>query len=206
MRNDTIDTYLMKLGSRVPAPGGGAVAALHAAQAAALTAMVAHYTSGPKYAEHAETVNEVTVAAETLVDEAVDLAEKDAEAFTVVTQAYRLPKDTEAQASVRSRAIAAALVDAALVPARTIATAARALELAESLLPIGNRNVISDVAAAADAARAAASTARVNVEINLGGLRNSLVRAELLEVLADVDDLLLRADKVTAAVREVVAR
>ena len=35
---------------------------------------------------------------------------------------------------------------------------------------MGNRNVVSDVAAAAEAARAAATTARVNIEINLGGI------------------------------------
>ena len=66
--------------------------------------------------------------------------------------------------------------------------------------------MISDVAAAADAARAAATTARVNVEINLGGITDQDVVAELVTAIADVDDLSLRADKVTAAVRDRIAR
>ena len=42
MRNETVDDASCgQLAARVPAPGGGATAALHAAQAAALVAMVA---------------------------------------------------------------------------------------------------------------------------------------------------------------------
>ena len=58
MRNDTVENFLHALAARVPAPGGGATAALHAAQAAALVAMVARYSDGPRFAEHAELVHE----------------------------------------------------------------------------------------------------------------------------------------------------
>lgn len=51
--SETVNDYLTKLASREPTPGGGAAAALHAAQAAALVAMVARYTTGGKYEEHA---------------------------------------------------------------------------------------------------------------------------------------------------------
>jgi formiminotetrahydrofolate cyclodeaminase len=65
--------------------------------------------------------------------------------------------------------------------------------------------VISDVAAAAEAARAAATTARVNVEINLGGIKDAETWGQLAAVAGTVDDLVLRADKVTAAVRDGLA-
>lgn len=80
------------------------------------------------------------------------------------------------------------------------------IDLAERLRPIGNPNVISDVGAAADAARAAASTARLNVEINLAGLTDPQARSELSAALTGVDDLLRRADKVTDDVREQIRR
>ena len=80
------------------------------------------------------------------------------------------------------------------------------LSLAEELEPIGNRSVISDMAAAADAARAAATTARVNVEINLGGITDADIVAELVAAIADVDGLAMRADKVTAAIRDQLTR
>lgn len=206
MRTDTLSAFLSQLAARVPAPGGGATAGLHAAQAAALVAMVARYTDAPKYAEHADTITAVTAAADDLAARALALAEEDAAVFGEVARAYALPKATEGEAAARSAAIATALVAAARVPADVVGVADRTLGLAEQLLPIGNRNVISDVAAAAEAARAAATTARVNVEINLAGIRDEAVRAELTGAVDTVDDVVARADRVTAAVRAELAR
>jgi formiminotetrahydrofolate cyclodeaminase len=205
MRTDTIETFLAQLAARVPAPGGGATAGLHAAQAAALVAMVARYTDAAKYADHAEEIAAITTTADRLREDALGLAEQDAAAFTAVTEAYRLPKETAEEATARSLAIAQSLVTAARVPAVVIDVAEQVLGLAERLLPIGNRNVISDVAAAAEAARAAATTARVNVEINLGGIKDAETWGQLAAVAGTVDDLVLRADKVTAAVRDGLA-
>jgi len=69
------------------------------------------------------------------------------------------------------------------------------------LEPVANRNVISDVGAAVDAARAAVSTGRVHVEINLASIRDSMVRDRLQSTVAGVDALLARADAVSAKVR-----
>lgn len=206
MRNDTIDGFLHALADRVPAPGGGASAALHAAQAAALVAMVARYTDGPKYAEHAELVHKIRDTADQLRGEALSLAEDDVAAFTAVTEAYRLPKGDERLAAERTNAIEAATLGAARPPEALVQLVSRVLALAEDLLPIGNRNVISDVAAAAEAARAAATTARVNIEINLGGISGTAARAELVAAADSVDRLAERADGLTAAVRAELAR
>jgi formiminotetrahydrofolate cyclodeaminase len=206
MRTDTIETFLAQLAARVPAPGGGATAGLHAAQAAALVAMVARYSDSAKFADHAEEITIITATADRLRENALGLAEEDAAAFTAVTTAYGLPKGTPDEAVARSAAIAKALVTAAHVPAMVIAVAEQVLSLGEQLLPIGNRNVISDVAASAEAARAAATTARVNVEINLGGIKDPANWGELASVVDTVDDLVLRAEKVTAAVRDGLVR
>ncbi|MEO3870134.1 cyclodeaminase/cyclohydrolase family protein [Nonomuraea sp. B12E4] len=197
MRDSRIVDFLAELADKVPAPGGGATAALHAAQAAALLGMVARYTTGEKYAAHAETVVAVIGETDTLRARALRLAEEDAAAFTAVTTAYRLPKGEE-----RGAAIAEALAGAAEPPARVVETATRVIELCESLLPIANRNVVTDVAAAAEAARAALTTARVNVEVNLGGIRSEPVRERLNIRVAGVDAAVARAERVTAEVRE----
>ncbi|MEU8360400.1 cyclodeaminase/cyclohydrolase family protein [Nonomuraea sp. NPDC048882] len=197
MRDLTIVDFLSELADRVPAPGGGATAALHAAQAAALLGMVARYTTGEKYTAHAETVVAVIAETDTLRARSLRLAEEDAAAFTAVTDAYRLPKGEE-----RSGAIARALAGAAEPPARVVEAAARVIELCELMLPICNRNVVTDVAAAAEAARAALTTGRVNVEVNLGGVQDERLRAELNIRLSGVDSAVARADWVTAEVRE----
>ncbi|WP_433247631.1 cyclodeaminase/cyclohydrolase family protein [Streptosporangium sp. CA-135522] len=206
MRDQTISGFLDRLADRVPAPGGGASAALHGAQAAALLGMVARYSDGPKHAEHERVIGRILAEADTLRERALQLAEDDAAAFTAVADSYRMPKDTDEEKAARSAAIAGALAAAAEPPARTIDLARRLVELAEELLPVGNRNVVTDVAAAAEAARAAATTARVNVEINLAGIKDERVRAELAGRAAGVDEIAARAERVTAAVREEINR
>ncbi len=184
MRDEKISDFLARLADRVPAPGGGASAALHAAQAAALLGMVARYSTGEKYAEHQLTIERIITETDELRSLALKLAEDDATAFTAVTDAYQLPRDTDAAKAARSAAIATALVGAGRPPAEVIAVAQVAVELAEELLPIGNRNVITDIAAATEAARAAATTARLNVEINLGPVTTALLLQHTVQAAA----------------------
>jgi formiminotetrahydrofolate cyclodeaminase len=204
LRDETIEAFLGQLAARVPAPGGGATAALHAAQSAALIAMVARYSNGARY--DAELMGHIFAEADGLRDEALSLAEADAAAFGAVSEAYQLPKDTDELLDARSAAIAAALTGAARPPAEVIRTAVRLIELAEALLPAGNRNVITDVAAAAEAARAAAVTARVNIEVNLRGINDAAIRAELSATAAATDEITARADRIVAAVRDEITR
>jgi formiminotetrahydrofolate cyclodeaminase len=205
LSEQTVGAFLERLSARVPAPGGGASAALHAAQAAALLGMVARYSDGEPYAEHADEIAAVLAHADELRERSLALADADAAAFARVGEAYKLPREGDAERDARDAAIAEALVGAARPPADVVEVAARLVALAERLRPIGNPNVVTDVAAAADAARAAATTARVNVEINVGGIRDEAVRSELTAAVARVDELAARADDVTAAVRRAIA-
>jgi formiminotetrahydrofolate cyclodeaminase len=200
--DEKLGDFLYRLADRVPAPGGGATAALHAAQGAALLGMVARYTTGERYAEHQVTVGRIITEVDELRGIALRLAEADAEAFTAVTEAYKLPKSTEAQRAARSAAVAAALVGAAWPAAQVISIAGMVVDLAQALIMIGNPSVISDVAAAAEAARAAAATARVNIEINLAGIADEHASLDMIAETGKADDIITRADQVTAAVRE----
>src|SRR6201996_514363 len=109
--DESIGSFLTRLAARSAAPGGGATGALHAAQAAALLAMVARFSDGPRY--DAETVGRVRAAADGLVDEAVDLAMADEAAFATVAAAYKLPKQTPEELEARSAAIAESVAGAA---------------------------------------------------------------------------------------------
>ena len=202
VRGETVEGFLRRLAERAPTPGGGAVAALGAAQAAALLAMAARFTTGPKYAESARLADEVTAAAEDLKERALDLAVEDERAFSAVAAAYRLPREDDADRSARSAAIRDAVADAAVPPAGLVAVARELVGLAERLSPVANRSVAGEIAAAADATYAAASTARVNVEANLRGLPEGDARLALLHEVADVDKLLDRAMHVRESVRE----
>jgi methenyltetrahydrofolate cyclohydrolase len=204
MRDETIASFLTRLAARSATPGGGATGALHAAQAAALLAMVARFSDGPRH--DAEVVGRVRAAADGLADEALDLAEADEAAFGKVVIAYQLPKDGEQQRAARSQAIADATAGASRPQADLMAAAVRLAGLAEDLLSVANRNVIGDIAAAAAAISAAAVTARVNIEANLGGIKDAALAAELAQVAELADSVTDRASRLVAAVREEIAR
>ncbi len=204
MRDETIASFLGRLAARSAAPGGGAAGALHAAQAAALLAMVARFSDGPRH--DSEVVGRVRAAADGLAGEALELAEADEAAFGKVMLAYQLPKGTGDQRAARSDAIADALAGASRPPADLMAAAVRLAGLAEDLLSAANKNVISDIAAAAAAISAAAVTARVNIEANLPGIRDQALVAELTQTAGLADGVTDRADRLVAAVREEMSR
>lgn len=201
--SETINDYLARLASREPTPGGGAAAALHAAQGAALVAMVARYTTGTKYEQHAELVTRIISTADELVVQALRLADADQEAFQGVIDAYKLPTGTDALKDARTAAIQDALILAANTPAELILLAGAVVDLATELFEVANSNVISDVAAAVDAARAAATTARVNIDINVVAIKDTEARSRLADQTDGLEDkVILAADSLVKRVRE----
>jgi formiminotetrahydrofolate cyclodeaminase len=213
MRDETISGFLRQLAARTSAPGGGATAALHAAQAGALITMVARFSDGPH--SDATVVERVLPAADALIDEALGLAEADAAAFGKVIEAYRLPRQTPAEQQARSEAITQALAGAARPPADLLVLSARLITLAEELLPTANRNLIGDLLAATASVRAAAEISRVNIEANLSGLQGSLpdqpgaaeqeLTAALIAAVSSAAVIIVRAEHVAAEVREALA-
>lgn len=202
--SETLNDYLERLASREPTPGGGAAAALHAAQGAALIAMVARYTTGAKYAEHEEQSLRIAARADSIIPEALRLADDDERAFAAVIAAYRLPSASEEDRAARSRAVQQATIAAAAPPRALIGLATEVIDLGRELAEFGNPNVISDVAAASEAARAAIATALITLDMNINAIADEAVRAEFTDELRDGHDAVLSAQAVTDRVREKV--
>lgn len=205
LQDQSIAEFLDTLAARVPAPGGGATAALHVAQAAALVAMVGRYSDSVKYDAHRAQIIATVDEADAIRERALGLAADDEAAFTAVSQAYGMPKGTDQERQQRRDAIAESLIGAAEPPIQVIASAGRVVELAAVLVPISNRNLIADLAAAAEAARAGAATGRVNIEVNMSGITDPGARARCAASATEVDTIQGDADKVIAAVRAELA-
>jgi formiminotetrahydrofolate cyclodeaminase len=201
VKGQPIDEWLGELGSRTPAPGGGAAAALAAATAASLVSMVAEYTTGERWADRSEQMEATGAEARRLGERALELVDDDAAAFAQVSEAYSMPKETEAEEAARQSAIQAALVAAADPPRQVGELAIELMELAGGLVESGNPNVVSDVAVAASLAGAALESAVVNVEVNAAALANPDQRAELERVAASLQKSVARAAAISAEVR-----
>ena len=200
--SETFGAYLDRLASNDPTPGGGAAAAVHAAQAAALVAMVARFSTSAKYAAFEAEVSEITGSADAYAAAALQLADADESAFQQVIGAYRLPRASEDEKTARTQAIQAALFAAAGPPRQLVELSASIVALGERLVEFGNPNVISDIAAAAEAARAAAATARVNIDINLVGITDPANVETLDRSVAEAAAVITAAEALAARVRK----
>lgn len=161
------------LASDAPAPGGGSAAALEGALGAALTAMVCGLTAEkPQYAAYRAEILAVQVRAEALREQFLTLMDRDTEAFLQVSNAFAMPKATDAEKVQRSAAIQQGLTACTETPLAVMALAAEGLELIQSLLGRYNESAASDLGVAALALEACARGAWLNVLINVGSLKD----------------------------------
>jgi formiminotetrahydrofolate cyclodeaminase len=197
----SVGEFIDHVAAHQPAPAGGAVAALCTAQASALLAMVARYSGGTTAADHVAVASTVLRESESLQARSLELMQLDVAAFMAVASAYALPRATREAEKVRSAAVEIALVDAAEPQAAVVEIAVDLSALIGQLLPFANRSVVTDLAAAAAATRAALFIARLNVEGNLTRASDPTVQTAFAGRLADVDRMLQKMDAVSNAIR-----
>lgn len=185
--DESLAGFLTRLAAHEPTPGGGSVAALTGALAAALTQMVVSYTVGkPKFAAVEAEVAELgrrAARAETLLRELVD---EDAAAYGVLSAAFKLERTDP----TRPDHIANTAALAAQVPLQTAVISGRLLADVRRLSEIGNPQLRADSNAAEQLARAAIHAAAGNVQANTPLMRKdeaAAVEAELTRVLATLD-------------------
>ncbi|MDR7483989.1 MAG: cyclodeaminase/cyclohydrolase family protein [Armatimonadota bacterium] len=165
----SISAFLARLASSDPEPGGGAAAALVAATGAALVGMVASLTIGKeKYAAVQAEMEQVRQRSQALVTDLAASIDRDAASFRKVMDAYRLPRGTDEEKAGRKQAIARALRDATVEPARVVRLCDEIATLSRVVMEQGNIQAVTDAAIAAVLADAAAQSAALNVKINLG--------------------------------------
>ncbi len=177
-----IDRFLDLLASSNPTPGGGGIAALVGAQAAGLISMVCNLTIGKaKYADVEADVKALLAQSEELRHRLHRLVDEDANAYSGVMDAYKLPKDTDEQKAARSARIAEATVEASRVPLEIARQCARVIDLSLPAARLTNVQAIGDVAMAAYLAEGALQGAVINIDINLRSVKDRATVQGLLD-------------------------
>ena len=98
----TLREFQDALASSNPTPGGGSAAGVALGQAAALAKMVADLTLGnDKYADGWGVAESVNSIATPLLNEGLNLAQLDSEAFDAVVAGFKLPKTTDEEKTIR---------------------------------------------------------------------------------------------------------
>lgn len=194
IRDESIESYLGRLASGEPTPGGGATGALAVAEGAGLLAMAARFSAAEEDAR----------SSEGLIAACLGLADGDERGFGAVAEAFGLPRDTPEARSRRSAAIQAALAEAVRPPRGIVDAAERALDVAERVLDAANPNVLSDVGAALGCIRGGLTAAAVTLETNLGPLRDEGLEGIVRTDVDRADRLVARADALLGRVRAAV--
>ncbi len=182
-----------------PAPGGGSVAALAGALGAALGGMVANLSVGKgEFDDRFEELCALAERAQELKDALVRAVDEDTRAFDSVITAMRMPKDTEAERTVRSAAIQEGYRKATLVPMETVEQCRDALALCLEMVRMAPEEMISDVGVGALVARAGLVGAGYNVRINLKSIKDEgfveEMRGRLSGLVEEGEDLAREVD------------
>lgn len=170
----TVNDFIQVLASDAPAPGGGSVSALAAANGAALSAMVARLTVGKKkYAEFDSELKDVITSCSKLQEELILAVDRDTEAFNLVSAAFKMPKETEEEKALRSQKIQEGTLVSTEVPFHVMELTLQTLHVAKSMLGKFNVNAASDLGVAALNLVSAVKGAWLNVLINISSLKDS---------------------------------
>ncbi len=187
-----------------PAPGGGSVSAYMGAMGAALGTMVANLSSHKAgWDERWEEFSAWAEEGMALEQELLALVDEDTEAFNRIMNAFGLPKASEEDKKLRSRAIQEATLFAARVPLRTMKTAEKVFPLCRAMVEKGNPNSVSDAGVGALAARSAILGAGLNVKINASSLKD---REQAESLIAEAEEIIRRAVKQEAEILEMVEK
>lgn len=171
-KEDKVCDFVNKLASDSPVPGGGGAAALTAALSAALSSMVFNLTIGKKaYEAMDEEIKSkvrlsISKCEKKIQDFQVFMA-RDAEAFSGLMEAYKLPKDSEENISIRESRIQKGLNNSMMVPYTLANEIFDLFSAVEAAALYGNKNVLSDAGVSAILAHAAVESSILNVRVNL---------------------------------------
>jgi glutamate formiminotransferase len=173
-----VEPFIEQLAAPTATPGGGSASAAAGAMAAALAGMVASMSRGKKaYLQYEVPLSGAIARLTSLREELKAAIDADAESYNSVMKAYKAAREADAHSS--EALIEAALKEATAVPLMVAEKSHAIAQITETLGPITNSNMKSDLTTALALATAAITGALANVEINLASIRDQVFASEV---------------------------
>jgi methenyltetrahydrofolate cyclohydrolase len=161
---DVLDAF----SSNQPVPGGGSAAALAGALGVSLLIMVAALPKTRTGAAHErEALDDAGARLQVLRVTLGNLIDRDSTAYTKVIDAFKMPKQSADEQTIRRRAIADAMRAATETPLETMRACQQALADAPIVASNGMARAASDAGVAVELLGAALRGAALNVDVNL---------------------------------------
>lgn len=187
----SLKQYIDDVSSEKSMPGGGSVAALVGSLGAALTNMVMNLTKDKKvFKELDENIQTAMIEGSKEIDiirkELNKIIDEDTRAFNSVLEAFRLPKITEKEILKRQIAIEEGYKKALSVPLKCMELSLSILEKQKIFAAHGNQGLITDVGIGSILAYSAIESSKLNVKINLNGIKDEKYRKEIEEKINSI--------------------
>ena len=167
--------------SESPAPGGGSISAYVGSLGISLATMVANLSSHKKgWDNRWEEFSNWAEKGQQIKDALLKMVDADTAAFNKIMTALGLPKSTEEEKNIRTRAIQDATKFAIEIPFKVMELCYSSLEIIKAMAEIGNPNSVSDAGVGALCARSAVMGAFMNVRINASGYDDKAFVEEII--------------------------
>ena len=177
----TVSGFAEETASESMAPGGGSIAAYVGTLGAALGTMVANLSAHKAgWDDKWEFYSEWAEKGQAYKDKLLFLVDEDTNSFNKIMDAFRLPKDSEADVAARKAAIEAATQYATEVPFQVMQTALDSMEVMHAMLKDGLQSSLSDSAVGILCAKTAVFGAYFNVKINAKDLKDRAFAEDIL--------------------------
>ena len=190
-----VHEFINEIDQKSATPGGGSVSSLASSMGVALVRMVGHLTIDKKkflaldpniQFEFKDILSEFTL----IKEELMTLIDQDTEAFNLVMDAYRLPKETDGEKKIRSQKIEEGTLEAIRVPLKVATLSISALHRFDLLIEYCNPQTTSDLGVAILMLASGGEGACMNVLINLSSLKDDIAKAQYENTIGDYKEKL----------------
>jgi glutamate formiminotransferase/formiminotetrahydrofolate cyclodeaminase len=155
------------------APGGGSISAYVGALGVSLGTMVANLSAHKAgWDDQWETFSTWAQKGQVYKNKLLFLVDEDTRSFNKIIEAFRLPKGSAQEKSLRVEAIEKATQYATQIPFEVMATAVASMEVMEAMIKDGLANSLSDAAVGILCAKTAVTGAYFNVRINAKDIKD----------------------------------
>ena len=175
----TLADFRDRTASSSPAPAGGAAAAVTAALGLGLVLMSLEITRQGAHSEDAAALGPLLTSGRALLERLSAHADQDVAVVNAYMAALALPKGTAKEKEARGLHVQETLAAAAESPLAAARDIAAALDLAAQAAEPCKPQILSDLAAGVDLLAASLTAVLRNVDVNLPGLSDVVLRERM---------------------------
>ena len=206
MKESRIIDFVDKLGSKEPTPGGGAAAGVAASMGVGAIVMAMEFSNGKPLEEDEKDlltnrINELNEIKEIFKD----IIDRDATDFEPLSNAYGMPRETDEEKAARTEAIQEGLITASQPPLDLLNNAKKVFDIAEEVLPLIKKGIISDVGVGVQLLRSSILSSSLNVYINASSLKDEETKNKYIkDTEQTLEEYVAKADAIFNEVNKVI--